>query len=1070
MMRQSGCDRRAVEHPDADSGREARVAYNERESAGIRGWPSFFRYLMESGWLVCITAVPVFFNPLSASQFEGDKALIIRAAALLAGGAWLAGRLVSRGGSANPPATPRPDPVTTWLNLAVMALLGSTILAACLSIAPSDSLWGSSGRCGGLFTLAAQIILFFLVSRNAGRLRTFTRLLDMMALVSVPVAVYGICQRAGWDPMPWWRDYGGRVFSTMGNPIFLSAWLMMLIPLTLGRIAAGEEEAESCGTQNPRSRLRRIFWPAVLAIQTAGFLAGFSRGPILGLLTGILAFGVFMLVRRRPPRAGSDVRTGRAWRWRHLTGPAVRSSLLTAAGLLAGVLLYMISSGREPRQDFSRAAALQSPARQLAGGTGQVRALIWEGIFRLLLSPPEPAPDGPAPPPRQWWRPLTGYGPDTLESAFPPVYPPSLIMEPEYESVDRAHNATLDAAAGGGAIGLLTCLAMYGATLLLLYGIPGLPSSARHRTKLALLLFLGGCAGAGLAAWIAGRPAVAAGGFVPGMIAVLLPAVLLRRKQSEEYPAGQWYRPGEFPLYAGVSAALAAHLVEIQFSLITASTGLYAWMFIGLLAARRRPDPPETEERTGGGPEPALPGQEALTAGICVAVVLISLGFTMGIAIPPSAKAGLLAGLLGTATLVAGGTLVMLSPPARPVTPPAGGRKTWPFFLIPAIFYSMAMLALILASAGWPAIPVPAAVPVSLPGPRSGTGLMYFVAIGAAAVLLAELQRKRDGTGLRKPGGRLLPAMIMIGLGVAAGTWMLCLRPLTAGIIHQEANTLARQGRYGPAAAMDFIARTIFPWEDQFPLHQALMEQRAAASPEWTPARRQALLHGSLQTALTAWRLKPYQTDGPLLAGTACLELAAGGETEALFRARDFGRQCIGLDPVNPAGYQLLARAALRLGKPDEARQVAIGGQPGDVFGAWLRPLKAVAEIRLGNLPAALADLQFLARRHPASLARMPAGEQWQLFQEHRLLEPLLVLLRECAAEHPERSGPRLALGRILLQLGRADEAAGHYLTAIRLGAGEPEDLRAGATALLAAGRGAEARHLLERLNVLPRK
>ena len=58
----------------------------------------------------------------------------------------------------------------------------------------------------------------------------------MIILNSLPISLYGLIQRNGLDPLPWGGDVTKRVASNMGNSIFVAAYLIMILPLTVGRV------------------------------------------------------------------------------------------------------------------------------------------------------------------------------------------------------------------------------------------------------------------------------------------------------------------------------------------------------------------------------------------------------------------------------------------------------------------------------------------------------------------------------------------------------------------------------------------------------------------------------------------------------------------------------------------------------------------------------------------------------------------------------------------------------------------------------------------------------------------
>ena len=62
------------------------------------------------------------------------------------------------------------------------------------------------------------------------------RLFYTVILTSLPIAIYGIMQKTGLDPLPWGGDVIERVAANMGNSIFVAAYLIMAVFLTLERL------------------------------------------------------------------------------------------------------------------------------------------------------------------------------------------------------------------------------------------------------------------------------------------------------------------------------------------------------------------------------------------------------------------------------------------------------------------------------------------------------------------------------------------------------------------------------------------------------------------------------------------------------------------------------------------------------------------------------------------------------------------------------------------------------------------------------------------------------------------
>lgn len=100
------------------------------------------------------------------------------------------------------------------------------------SVFPYASLYGGYVRQQGALTAISYIGLFFILAFNLRRREQVERLVSVILLASIPSALYGVVQKFGIDPLPWMGDVERRVASTMGNAIFIAAYLIMILPLT----------------------------------------------------------------------------------------------------------------------------------------------------------------------------------------------------------------------------------------------------------------------------------------------------------------------------------------------------------------------------------------------------------------------------------------------------------------------------------------------------------------------------------------------------------------------------------------------------------------------------------------------------------------------------------------------------------------------------------------------------------------------------------------------------------------------------------------------------------------------
>lgn len=70
------------------------------------------------------------------------------------------------------------------------------------------------------------LVLFFLLSCSLNK-----DIFKVLLLISFFVSIYGILQYTGLDFLSWKGDFYPRIFSTLGNPNFLAAYLAILIPV-----------------------------------------------------------------------------------------------------------------------------------------------------------------------------------------------------------------------------------------------------------------------------------------------------------------------------------------------------------------------------------------------------------------------------------------------------------------------------------------------------------------------------------------------------------------------------------------------------------------------------------------------------------------------------------------------------------------------------------------------------------------------------------------------------------------------------------------------------------------------
>jgi O-antigen ligase len=363
--------------------------------------PDWCSHAVEVGWLAAAVAVPLTFNPWGGSAFELPKAALLRALVLLMGLAALVRTIEGWGTSDRPPRRWLASPLL-W---AAVALGLALTLATVLSVNPRISLWGSYERQQGLLTVGAYLGLFVLTATGMRSRAQADRLWLALVWGSAPIVAYGLLQSTGIDPLGWQTDAASRVLSTVGRSNFLGSYLVLIIPLTVGRSLLSDRR-----------------WPylAFVTVQALCLALTQARGAWVGLAAGMMVFGL----------AWATVTRNRSVWIAVVVGGALAAGAVVMLNLSLGPLTALADL-----PGLDRVATL---TRTDEGSTA-ARLTIWRAAAPLLAD-----------------RTLLGYGPETMRTVFARVFPPQLVYyQGRNVNVDRAHNLWLDLGMGAGLVGIL---------------------------------------------------------------------------------------------------------------------------------------------------------------------------------------------------------------------------------------------------------------------------------------------------------------------------------------------------------------------------------------------------------------------------------------------------------------------------------------------------------------------------------------------------------------------------------------------------------------------------------------
>jgi hypothetical protein len=155
------------------------------------------------------------------------------------------------------------------LAAATAAYLSALLVSTALAVDVRAAVLGSEYRQHGLLTILALAALGMVAARasRAG----IERGLAVVAVASLPVAGYAIAQHQGLDPLPWAQDTALRVTGPLGHPGFLAGYLMMAVPIVLGRLARAVADL-GVPADRKRGLARAVAYAVILAADVAAFV------------------------------------------------------------------------------------------------------------------------------------------------------------------------------------------------------------------------------------------------------------------------------------------------------------------------------------------------------------------------------------------------------------------------------------------------------------------------------------------------------------------------------------------------------------------------------------------------------------------------------------------------------------------------------------------------------------------------------------------------------------------------------------------------------------------------------
>lgn len=167
--------------------------------------------------------VPLVMTPWNFELFEYNKMMLTYALTIIITASWIAKSILQKKFIFH--KTPFAIPLSLFLL--------SQALSTIFSIDKHTSLFGYYSRFhGGLLSTISYFLLYFALVSNLDK-KVVLNCLRFALYSAFLISVYAVLEHFGIDSQYWIQDVKNRVFSTLGQPNWLAAYLLALTPIPL---------------------------------------------------------------------------------------------------------------------------------------------------------------------------------------------------------------------------------------------------------------------------------------------------------------------------------------------------------------------------------------------------------------------------------------------------------------------------------------------------------------------------------------------------------------------------------------------------------------------------------------------------------------------------------------------------------------------------------------------------------------------------------------------------------------------------------------------------------------------
>ena len=419
--------------------------------------------VIEYSFYALFFLVPLVFRSDTSELFELNKMWLTWGLTIIIGMFWFTKMTLERKFSVQ----------RTLLDIPIGLFLLSQIISTIFSLDHHVSLWGYYSRFnGGLLSTFSYIFLYyaFLSNFRTNAVTVVKRSLFFSLVSGLIVALWGFPSHFGYDPTClifrgtfdvscWTADFMPkvRIFSTMGQPDWLAAYLAILIPIAIV-YAISNWPASQRGEKLKIGNWKLWMYLLFVALFYVDLLYTQARSGFLGIWFSLIFFAVlYYWVLGRPKISMSREKLkspfvilifGLLVITFIIGAPISQLRVFTLGGI--GSYFQKIQASKITNKPASTPAVSTPTQSSESGGggteSGRIRFLVWAGAINAWKA-----------------NPLFGTGVETFAFAYFKYKPAAQNLTSEWNFLyNKAHNEYLNYLATTGFFGFGTYLLMIG--------------------------------------------------------------------------------------------------------------------------------------------------------------------------------------------------------------------------------------------------------------------------------------------------------------------------------------------------------------------------------------------------------------------------------------------------------------------------------------------------------------------------------------------------------------------------------------------------------------------------------